>query len=362
MQTLLSVQSLRTYFSIDHDLIKAVDGASFSIRPGETVCLIGESGSGKTASALSILGLVEGSPGVVGGQIWFDGCNLLEDLERYCDISMMDHTVAIRKDVTAWRKIYKRKAQAIRGKKISMIFQDPVAALNPTMTIGAQVKEAILSSGFEGSRGELREKAIEWLHRVRIPSPTEYIQDYPYQLSGGLCQRVMIAIALASNPILLIADEPTTALDATVQRQILSLLKSIQEEMGLAMLVITHDLMVSAHIADSIAVMYAGRVVEQGPREEVLYSALRHPYTQGLLDALPRQRIDGYPCEFIEGTSPDPADLPDGCKFHPRCKLKVDVENNGAKCSTEEPEISIVGPRHTVRCWRSLSDSQSTIS
>jgi peptide/nickel transport system ATP-binding protein/oligopeptide transport system ATP-binding protein len=315
--TLISVQDLKVYFRSSHECARAVDGVSFEVRKEETVCLVGESGCGKTVSALSILGLIPIPPGeIAGGRILFQGKNLLE--------------------------LDEEDMQKIRGNRIAMVFQEPLTSLNPVFTIEDQIGEAIRIHKNIGA-GELRDCCIKLLKDVGIPSPVQRLKDYPHQLSGGQRQRVMIAMALACDPDLIIADEPTTALDVTVQAQILQLLKSIQKTRSMSVLYITHDLGVVANIADRVYVMYSGIVTEQGNTAQIFYDA-RHPYTQGLLASLPSRSKRGKRLYSIPGTVPNPAYKPEGCPFHPRCPHAIST------CSREHPEMCDYSKAHLARC------------
>ena len=315
--TLLSVRDLKVYFRGNEKVARAVDGVSFDIRPGETVCLVGESGCGKTVSALALLGLIPTPPGqIAGGEALFQGKNLL-------DLSEED-------------------MQNIRGNHISMVFQEPLASLNPVFTIGDQIGEAI-ETHEEVEPEELRQRCIQLLKDTGIPSPQDRLKDYPHQLSGGQRQRVMIAMALACNPDLVIADEPTTALDVTIQAQILNLLQSLQKKGSLSVLYITHDLGVVANIADRVYVMYAGIIAEQGNTMQI-FSDSRHPYTQGLLASLPVRSKRGTRLHSIPGTVPNPAYKPEGCPFHPRCQFAIET------CRTRFPQMCDYGDGHLSRC------------
>ncbi|MAJ28574.1 MAG: peptide ABC transporter ATP-binding protein [Planctomycetes bacterium] len=314
---LLSIEDLKTWFYTDDGVARAVDGVSYAIRPGETLGVVGESGCGKSVTAMSILQLVPTPPGkYVGGKIMFKGENLLD------------------KEEAEMRKI--------RGKEISVIFQEPMTSLNPVFRVGDQIGESLrLHEGM--SRAEARERSIELLRQVGIPSPEQRIDEYPHQLSGGMKQRVMIAIALACNPALLIADEPTTALDVTIQAQILELLRGLQKEKGMAILMITHDLGVVAENADHVVVMYAGKVVESAPVEE-LFENPKHPYTVGLFRSLPRLDQESDRLEVIEGNVPNPLQFPTGCKFRPRCLHASET------CAETEPKLDQAGDHHLVSC------------
>jgi len=313
---LLAVDRLRTVFDRpDGRQAAAVDGVSFVVGRGETLGLVGESGSGKSVTALSILRLVLPPGRIVGGRVELDGTNLL-DLDE-------------------------RAMRSIRGRRIGYVFQEPMVALNPVYTIGFQIAETLTVHGL--ARGATaRTRAIELLDAVRVPDPVRRASEYPHQLSGGLRQRAMIALALAGSPELLIADEPTTALDVTVQAEILDLLRNLRTSFRLSLLLITHDLGVVAEMADRVAVMYAGRIVEQAPLAP-LFEAPAHPYTRGLLASLPDQR-QGRRLETIPGVVPDLGALPTGCAFAPRCADRVD------RCETEPPDVTPLGAGREVRC------------
>ena len=317
MKHLLSVQDLKVYFRGREKVARAVDGVSFDIRQGETVCLVGESGCGKTVSALTILDLIPKPPGeIMAGRVLFQGTDLLN--------------------------LNETEMQKIRGNHIAMIFQEPLTSLNPVFTIGNQIGEAILVHEEIGP-DELRKRCVTLLKDVGIPSPEQRLKDYPHQLSGGQRQRVMIAMALACNPDLVIADEPTTALDVTVQAQILNLMRSIQQRESMSVLYITHDLGVVANIADRVYVMYSGVIVEQGNTSQIFQNP-RHPYTQGLLASLPSRNKRGQRLHSIPGAVPNPAYKPPGCPFHPRCSFAVET------CKEEFPEMYDHGEGHLSRC------------
>ncbi len=317
---LLSVQNLRTYFHSDLGLIRAVDDISFCMGFGETIGIVGESGCGKSVTAKTIMRLIPQPPGrIESGKIYFEGCNLLE-------LSSAD-------------------MRKIRGNKISMIFQDPMTSLNPVFKIGKQISEAIkLHQGV--SQKEAIEKAIEMLQMVGIPSPAMRAVDYPHQLSGGMRQRVMIAMALSCRPKLMIADEPTTALDVTIQAQILNLMQRLKEETGASIILITHNLGIVAGMAQKVIVMYAGKIFEQGSTRD-LFRKHYHPYTENLLKAVPRYETsgEGRRLHVIPGIVPSLLDLPKGCKLGNRCDRSFD------KCFKEEPKLFEVEPGHTARCW-----------
>ena len=311
------MQDLGIYFVGDETVARALDGVSYQVGKGETVCIVGESGCGKTVSALAILGLIPQPPGrIVGGQVLFKGKNLLD--------------------------LSDKEMQKIRGNGIAMVFQEPMTSLNPVFTVGDQIKEAITAHEQVNER-ELIERCVQLLHDVGIPSPEERSGDYPHQLSGGQRQRVMIAMALACNPELVIADEPTTALDVTIQAQILNLFGEIQSKRNMSLLYITHDLGVVANVADRIYVMYAGVIAEQGNPEQIFHKP-RHPYTQGLLASLPQRAKRGTRLHSIPGSVPDPAYKPSGCPFHPRCDLAE------KSCESEFPQMCDYGNGHLSRC------------
>jgi len=327
-EALLSVQNLTTAFHTDRGVLRAVHDVSFEVEKGKTLAVVGESGCGKSVTALSIMRLVPSPPGAIeGGKILLSDKNLLELPER--------------------------DMRRVRGDRISMIFQEPMTSLNPVYTVGAQIVEAIRIHQ-KASRSAARAKAIEMLELVGIPSPRDRVDSYPHQLSGGMRQRVMIAMALACNPELLIADEPTTALDVTIQAQILDLLRRLQGELGMSILFITHDLGVVAEFASRVAVMYAGRVVETASVEQIFASPL-HPYTQGLLASVPpldSSKLGGGPRRLptIEGVVPDLLALPGGCRFAERCTLRASEPPGAERCTEEEPELRDFGQGRSVRC------------
>lgn len=319
MAPLLSVRNLRTHFITEDGEVPAVDGVSFDLSAGETLGIVGESGSGKSVTSLSIMRLIPTPPGrIAGGEIIFNG----EDL--------------LKKSPAEMRKI--------RGNEISMIFQEPMTSLNPVFTIGDQIMEAIILHQ-KLSKKAARERAIEMLRLVGIPSPEQRVDEYPHQLSGGMRQRVMIAMALSCNPRLLIADEPTTALDVTIQAQILELLQRLQEEFGMAIIMITHDLGVVAGMVDRVIVMYAGKVVEEAPVKE-LFASPKHPYTEGLLGSIPKLHQTQKRLQTIEGVVPSPFNMPKGCRFHPRCKYAQPA------CEQAEPTLQELAPGHYAACIR----------
>ena len=318
-EPLLRVENLKTYFHTDAGIVRAVDGVSYEVRAGETLAIVGESGSGKSVAALSILKLVPQPPGrIAGGRVVFKDRDLVP--------------------------LTNEAMRAIRGKEISMIFQEPMTALNPVYTCGEQIVEALVLHE-RLTRAQARTRAIEMLERVGIPAPAQRSREYPHQLSGGMRQRVMIAMALACRPAVLIADEPTTALDVTIQAQILELLKELQRELGMAMILITHDLGVVAETAHRVAVMYAGQVVEYAEVRPAFRTPL-HPYMAGLQGSLPRLGEVVDRLRVIPGTVPNPARFPVGCRFHPRCPVMID------QCLAV-PELEEIEAGHLARCWRS---------
>jgi len=317
--TLLEVRDLRTYIYTRRGVVKAVDGATFSVRRGETLGIVGESGSGKSMTCLSILRLVPEPGGrIVGGQIVFDGENLLDKSPE--------------------------EMRRLRGSRIAMILQDPMASLNPAMTVGEQIAETLaLHRGLRGRA--LDERVVDLLRQVRISDPERRVHAYPHQMSGGIRQRVAGAIAISCQPSLLIADEPTTSLDVTIQSQYLRLLKEIQRETNLALVFVTHDLGIVAKLCDRVAVMYAGRIVELGKTRDI-FNRPRHPYAVGLLDCLPTLRRGREPLTAIEGQPPDLANVPDGCSFAPRCPMAE------PRCSENQPPLEPVDSEHLVACIR----------
>ena len=323
MTALLAVRELRTTFKTDDGEFAAVDGVSFSVEAGRTLAVVGESGCGKSVTSLSIMGLVPQPPGrIAGGSIRFEGVELVGLPER--------------------------ALQDLRGNGMAMIFQEPMTSLNPAYTVGEQIVEALLRHR-RISRAQATERAIAVLAKVRMPAPEQRFHEYPHKLSGGMRQRAMIAMALACEPRLLIADEPTTALDVTIQAQILDLLRTLQEETGTAVILITHDLGVVAEAADEVVVMYAGRVVEQAP-VQALFDTPQHPYTVGLLGSMPRLDVAHQRLASIEGQVPDPLHPPPGCRFAQRCPFA------DAHCRAATPPLLEVSPQHWSACWKAPLD------
>jgi len=359
-EPLLAIENLRTYFysRAKRSFIRSVDGASLHVAPGETLGIVGESGSGKTVTALSAAGLVTGAPGVIGGRIEFrsNGIvrNLLEGLERHVRVKEEDGRVtAVEKDERGWRRRAEASMKGVRGKEIAMIFQNPRAALNPYSTVGSQLVETIrLHTGYKGER-EAKERAIHWLERVRIDSPRLRFDNFPFGMSGGMCQRAMIAMALSAEPSLLIADEPTTGLDATIQSRIVDLLAQLRAETGTAALLISHDISVIQRLSERVAVMYGGTVVETGRAAEVLapQASARHPYTAALLASIPSAetiRRKSY-LHAIEGEVLDTIAVPRGCRFYGRCNRVTEAIRD--RCAGQEPPLAEVAPGHRLRCW-----------
>ncbi len=318
--TLLSVENLSTYFFTEEGVVKAVQDVGFSIKKGRTFALVGESGCGKSVTALSIMRLVPAPQGkIVGGKIVFEGKNLLT--------------------------LSKNQMRGVRGRKIAMIFQEPMTSLNPVYTVGNQIAEAIRLHQKKSNR-EAWADAAEMLRKAGIADPAQRAREYPHQMSGGMRQRVMIAMAASCEPALLIADEPTTALDVTIQAQILDLLDELQKQNGMSILLITHDLGVVAERAQDVAVMYASRIVEVADSQSLFKEPL-HPYTRGLLKSLPRLGFRGRRLPTISGVVPEPLRFPAGCKFHPRCPRGC----NDKRCQTVEPELSQIRPGWRAACW-----------
>jgi peptide/nickel transport system ATP-binding protein len=319
MENLLEVRGLKTHFATDRGLFRAVDGVSFGVPRGRTVGLVGESGCGKSVTSLSVMGLVPSPPGKVEADtIMFGGTNVL----------------ALRPD----------ERRKLRGGKMSMIFQEPMTSLNPVHTVGQQIVEAIIAHSTMSPRAA-KVRAVEMLELVKIPSPARRIDDYPHNMSGGMRQRVMIAMALSCEPVLLIADEPTTALDVTIQAQILDLLSDLQQRLGMAILIITHDLGVIAEMADEVLVMYAGQIVESADVADI-FADPQHPYTIGLLGSIPRLDVERERLATIEGTVPGANNQPRGCRFAPRCPFA------DGRCRETPPPLRDISPTHRVACWK----------
>ena len=324
MSAVLQVEGLRTLFNTDDGEFPAVDGVSFSVEAGRTLAIVGESGCGKSVTALSIMGLVPNPPGrIAAGSIRFEGRELLG--------------------------LPQRELQNLRGNAMAMIFQEPMSSLNPAFTIGDQIVEGLMRHR-PLNRVQATQRALDMLNQVRMPAPEQRLNEHPHRLSGGMRQRAMIAMALACEPRLLIADEPTTALDVTIQAQILDLMRSLQQDNGTAVILITHDLGVVAEVADDVVVMYAGKVVEQGP-VDALFTTPQHPYTVGLLGSIPR--LDGETTRLaaIKGQVPNPLRPPPGCSFAPRCPFA------DAQCLMAAPSLRPVGGSQASACWKAPLDS-----
>ena len=324
MSALLEVRGLRTSFATDAGRFNAVDDVSFAIQPGQTLGIVGESGCGKSVTALSIMGLIAPPGRIDAGEILFEGADL--------------------------RTLSPAQMRAVRGNRISMIFQEPMTSLNPSFTIGDQIVEGIRRHR-PVDAATAKRQAIEMLERVRMPSPAKRFDDYPHRLSGGMRQRAMIAMALALRPRLLIADEPTTALDVTIQAQILELMRELREETGAAIILITHDLGVIAEMAQDVAVMYAGRIVERAGVAE-LFARPQHPYTIGLLGSIPKLHLERETLTAIQGQVPNPAQMPAGCRFMPRCPFSAD------KCR-EDPPLAAITPGDEAACWYAPLEEKS---
>ena len=325
-EPVLSVRDLKVHFNTDDGRVKAVDGVSYDIGPGRTLGIVGESGSGKSVSSLTVMGLTRSKVSRITGEIHFGGTDLLQASD-----DEMRH---------------------IRGEEIAMIFQDPMTSLNPVYTVGWQIEEQ-LNEHNDLNKGQARQRAVALLTQVGIPKPEQRIDDYPHQFSGGMRQRVMIALALSCNPDLLIADEPTTALDVTIQAQILELIKNLKQEFGSAVVLITHDLGVVADVADRILVMYAGRIVEEGNKEQIFYDP-QHPYTWGLLGSIARlDRPRARRLTAIAGQPPSLINRPQGCSFRPRCPQAFD------RCRAEDPQLTAkVGDGHLDACHLAVEDKR----
>jgi peptide/nickel transport system ATP-binding protein len=359
-QQLLNVEGLRTYFysRSKQAFIRSVDGVSLGIAKGETLGVVGESGSGKSITALSVMGLVSSEPGVISGkmELTTNGApkDLLQDLDRYVTITKENGKIMdVRKDVVGWERHTEQVMGTVRGKQIAMIFQNPKSSLNPFTTVGKQITEAIMLHTPVNDEQEAKKRAIAWLDRVKIDTPRRRFDNYPYGLSGGMCQRAMIAMALACEPALLIADEPTTGLDATIQSKIVELLAELRAEIGTTTMLISHDISVISRLSDSVVVMYGGTVVESGPARDILAdgAAARHPYTAALMVSIPSGRNireKGH-LQAIEGDVLDTINIPSGCRFFARCNRVTDAIRD--KCGHREPELREIAPGHRVRCW-----------
>lgn len=322
MERLLEVKNLKTSFFTDAGEVKAVNDVSFSLDEGKVLGIVGESGSGKSVTAYSIMQILAPTGKIVGGSVKYRGEELVG--------------------------ISEKRMKEIRGNKISIIFQDPMTSMNPTLTVGHQIEEAILLHT-NRTKAQAKERAIEMLRLCNVNEPEKRVKQYPFELSGGMRQRAMIAMALACEPDILIADEPTTALDVTIQAQILDLMKSLQKELGMAIIMITHDLGVIAQLCDEVIVMYAGGVCEQGTADEIFYNP-RHEYTKGLMRSIPTADSDGKKLQPITGTPIDLLNMPKGCPFAPRCENALKI------CIHEMPERMIINEDHASTCWMNVKD------
>lgn len=356
---LLKIEDLHTYFysRAKQAFIRSVDGVDIEVMPGQTLGVVGESGSGKSITMLSTMGLITAGPGVVRGKVTFNNgvsSQLLDGLDQYVELDHRDGRImGVQKDINRWHTRAERNMKGIRGSKISMIFQNPKAAMNPFETIGSQISEMIkLHTGIEDA-AEIKTRALHWLEQVKIDSPKLRYNNYPYGLSGGMSQRAMIAMALSSEPSMLIADEPTTGLDATIQSKIVGLMEELKQSLGMTMVLISHDISVITRLSDQVAVMYGGRVMETGPAKTVLNmkSEVSHPYTRALLASVPRSDnvIEGGKLPAIEGEVLDTINTPRGCRFRERCQASHDGIK--ARCAEAEPALIDTGSGHLVRCW-----------
>jgi oligopeptide/dipeptide ABC transporter ATP-binding protein len=321
--TLLEVKDLKTYFYTKLGVVRAVDGISFTVGAGKTIGIVGESGCGKSVTALSIMGLIRLPGRIAGGEI------LYHHNRKVIDLLKLDPQG--------------KQMRSIRGNEIAMIFQEPMTSMNPLFTIGTQIMESIILHQHL-NKNEAREKAIEMLHKVGIPLPEQRVDEYPHQLSGGMLQRSMIAMALSCHPSLLIADEPTTALDVTIQAQVLDLITNLRNELNTSIIIITHDLGIVAGLVDEVIVMYLGRAIEKSNVQNVFHDP-KHPYTRGLMDSVPSITESQKRLKFIDGVVPHLLDIPSGCGFEPRCSKAME------KCREGAPLLKEVSPDHWVACW-----------
>lgn len=360
-EAVLQIEDLRTYFysRSKRAFIRSVDGVDLRVNRGETLGIVGESGSGKSVSSLSVMGLVSGEPGVISGRIGFktNGIrkNLLQDIEEYVSLGMGGGRVMeVRKDDAGWRKNVDRLMEKVRGREIAMIFQNPKVSMNPFMTVGRQITESVMLNTGRKNPKEARERALYWLEQVKMDSPRLRFHNHPYGLSGGMCQRAMIAMALSAEPSLLIADEPTTGLDATIQSKIVDLLAELKSTVGVTSVLISHDINVVSRLSDYVAVMYGGTVLEYGPAGDTLSGGFeqKHPYTAALLESIPGERHirEKGALRAIEGDVLDTVNVPEGCRFFARCDRVT--EGTREMCERREPDLKEVAPGHRVRCWR----------
>ncbi|UCF30829.1 MAG: ABC transporter ATP-binding protein [bacterium] len=360
VEPVLTIEDLRTYFysRSKRAFIRSVDGVGLQVRRGETLGIVGESGSGKSVTALSVIGLIDAEPGVITGRVGFrvNGTewSLLPSIGDHVSLAEEDgRIVEVVKDNRGWRRKVDRLMHGVRGREISMIFQNPRVSLNPFVTIGSQVAESVLLNTGIRNRREAAEKARYWLEQVRMDSPGLRFAQYPGDLSGGMCQRAMIAMALSSEPSLLIADEPTTGLDSTIQSKIVELLDDLKKAVGVTTVLISHDINVVARLSDSVAVMYGGTVLEYGPADRVLSPDFlpKHPYVEALLESIPSERHikDGLLPRAIEGEVLDTVNAPRGCRFFDRChRITNGIEE---KCRDLEPDLAEISAGHQMRCW-----------
>ncbi len=356
----LKIENLRTFFysKSKQAFIRSVDGVNLQIDKGETLGIVGESGSGKSVTALSIMGLVQAEPGVIIGKIGLKTdniqINLLQDLREYVKINMSTGRIMeVYKDNIGWQKNVDHIMHGVRGKEIAMIFQNPKLALNPFIPIGKQIAESIRINTSVKMRRQTKDRAMYWLEQVKMDSPRLRYYNNPYGLSGGMCQRAMIAMALSSEPSLLIADEPTTGLDATIQSKIVDLLAELKSSVGVTTMLISHDINVIKALSDNVAVMYGGTILEHGPVSNILSSEYhpKHPYTAALLESIPREkhiREKGY-LQAIKGDVLDTINIPTGCRFCSRCDLVT--EKIQERCEHHEPELREISSGHSLRCW-----------
>ncbi|MGD2186926.1 MAG: ABC transporter ATP-binding protein [Desulfobacterales bacterium] len=356
----LKIENLRTFFysRSKQAFSRAVDGVDLALEKGETLGIVGESGSGKSVTALSVMGLVTAEPGVVSGKIGLktEGIqkNLLQNIEEYVQTSPNNgYMMQISKDNSGWQRHVDRLMRGVRGKEIAMIFQNPKAALNPFSSVGRQIQEAVLLNTSIKSPRRAKERALYWLEQVRIDSPQLRYDNNPFGLSGGMCQRAMIAMALSSEPSVLIADEPTTGLDATIQSKIVSLLAELKSSVGVTTLLISHDIDVIKALSDKVAVMYGGSVLEYGPSRDILSKVdnEKHPYTAALLASIPtpRQIREKSHLQAIKGDVIDTINLPRGCRFYSRCRqVTAQIRE---QCKHREPDLREIASNQRVRCW-----------
>jgi oligopeptide/dipeptide ABC transporter ATP-binding protein len=357
---LLKIEDLRTYFysKSKQAFIRSVDGVSLEIAKGETLGVVGESGSGKSITALSIMGLLSAGPGIITGRIGFRSDrvqkDILQDLDDYVSLTReRGRIMAVQKDEEGWQELSERRMSKVRGKEISMIFQNPKQSMNPFMAVGRQITEAIQLHTAITEEQAAKERAIEWLDRVKIDTPRLRFDNYPYGLSGGMCQRAMIAMALSCEPSLLIADEPTTGLDATIQSKIVDLLAELKAELGITTMLISHDISIISRLSDTVAVMYGGTVVESGPAREILSrkTERKHPYTAALLTSIPSAENISAKGDLhaIEGDVLDTINIPAGCRFYGRCNRVTGKIRE--RCDRQEPDLCEIGAGHKARCW-----------